>query len=60
MKETKYYVVRIDKKTLVYLKDEKGKIFEFDSEKEVRAEMREQERNYPFWFIGWKKEEVEI
>ena len=60
MKVIKYYIIRIADKHITYMKNSEGIIFERDTEEEIRADLDEYEKTKPFWFLGWKKEEVEI
>ena len=60
MKVLKYYVIRLAERELIYIKDSKGCTLEFDTEAEARKVLIETEREHPFWFMGWKKEEIEI
>ena len=57
---TKYYIVRIKHRESDYIKDKEGKILEFDTEKEVRAELREQKKLHQKWFMGWRREEIDV
>ena len=56
--ETKYYVIMIDYGNLVYIKDEEGKILEFDTELEVKEALSEQKKKSYRGLLGWKKEEI--
>ena len=54
----KYYVCRIYYRDLEYLKDDEGRILEFDTEKEVREVLQEYKNRNLKGMLCWKREEI--
>lgn len=57
---TKFYIIMLEARGFVYIKDDNGRTLEFDTENEVRDALRDQKTKGHRGTLCWKKEEMDL